>query len=71
MRAQVRAHGPGGCDQHMTGGFSLGQLIGRRRRACGANQPIRLFQNAGICRLQQLMAVDSTVRQKSRPRRSL
>ena len=40
--------GPGGCDQPMTGGFSLGQLISRRRRACGANQPIRLFQNVGI-----------------------
>jgi hypothetical protein len=35
----------------MTGGFFLGQLIGGRRRACGANQPIRLFQNVGICRL--------------------
>ena len=32
-------------------GFSLGQLISRNRRACAANQPIRLFQNVGICRL--------------------
>jgi len=31
--------------------FSLGQLISRHRRACTANQPIRLFQNVGICRL--------------------
>ena len=29
----------------------LGQLISRRRRTRGANQPIRLFQNVGICRL--------------------
>src|SRR5437879_3422267 len=27
------------------------RLISRRPRACGANQPIRLFQNVGICRL--------------------
>ena len=26
----------------------LGQLVSRRRFACGANQPIRLFQNVGI-----------------------
>jgi hypothetical protein len=32
-------------------GFSPGQLISRYRRACIANQPIRLFQNVGICRL--------------------
>jgi hypothetical protein len=31
--------------------FSLLQLIGRRRRAGTANQPIRLFQNVGIFRL--------------------
>jgi hypothetical protein len=29
----------------------LGQLISWHRRACAANQPIRLFQNVGICRL--------------------
>jgi hypothetical protein len=33
------------------GGLSLGQLTSRRRFACGANQPIRLFQNVGIFRL--------------------
>jgi hypothetical protein len=26
----------------------LGELMSRRRFACGANQPIRLFQNVGI-----------------------
>jgi hypothetical protein len=32
--------------------FTFGQLIiSRQRRACAANQPIRLFQNVGICRL--------------------
>ena len=35
----------------MPGGLPLGPLIGRRPRACGANQPIRLFQNVGIFRL--------------------
>jgi hypothetical protein len=35
----------------MSGGFSLGPLMSRRRFACGANQPIRLFQNVGIFRL--------------------
>jgi hypothetical protein len=35
----------------MTGGFSLGQLISRHRRACATNELIRLFQNVGICRL--------------------
>jgi hypothetical protein len=29
----------------------LGQLISGHGRACAANQPIRLFQNVGICRL--------------------
>jgi hypothetical protein len=33
------------------GGLSLGQLISAGGIACGANQPIRLFQNVGICRL--------------------
>jgi len=35
----------------MPGGLYLGQLVSRRRRARGANQPIRLFQNVGIFRL--------------------
>jgi hypothetical protein len=35
----------------LPGGLPLGQLISRRPRACGANQPIRLFQNVGIFRL--------------------
>ena len=42
---------PGRCDRLMTGGFLLGNLISRHRRSCAANQPIRLFQNVGICRL--------------------
>jgi hypothetical protein len=33
------------------GRLSLGQLVSRHRRSCAANQPIRLFQNVGICRL--------------------
>jgi hypothetical protein len=33
------------------GGPSLGQLMSRRRFACGANHPIRLFQNVGVFRL--------------------
>ena len=32
-------------------GFSLGKLVSRHRRACTANQPIRLFKNVGIFRL--------------------
>jgi hypothetical protein len=32
----------------MQGGLCLGELIGRRPRACGTNQPVRLFQNVGI-----------------------
>ena len=31
--------------------FLAMQLISRPCRACSANQPIRLFQNVGICRL--------------------
>jgi hypothetical protein len=34
-----------------SGASSVGQLISGRRRASGANQPIRLFQSVGICRL--------------------
>jgi hypothetical protein len=30
---------------------TFGKLIGGHRRACGAYQPVRLFQNVGICRL--------------------
>jgi hypothetical protein len=30
---------------------ALGDLMSRRRFACGANHPIRLFQNVGIFRL--------------------
>jgi hypothetical protein len=40
-----------GPPRFVPGSLSLEQLISRRRRACGANQPIRLFQNVGIFRL--------------------
>jgi hypothetical protein len=40
-----------GPPRFVPGGLSLGQLTSRRRFACGANQPIRLFQNVGIFRL--------------------
>jgi hypothetical protein len=39
-----------GPPRFVPGGLSLGQLTSRRRFACGANQPIRLFQNVGIFR---------------------
>jgi hypothetical protein len=42
MRTKKRGFGPA---------LSLGQLIGGHRGARTANQPIRLFQNVGICRL--------------------
>jgi hypothetical protein len=45
------ARAPGPIGRHTTGGFLLGNLISRHRRTRIANQPIRLFQNVGICRL--------------------
>jgi hypothetical protein len=48
-------HGPApflsGPPRFAPGDPSLGQSMSRRRFACGANHPIRLFQNVGVFRL--------------------